>query len=44
MIDASEPFSEVQLVAMRTPYVIEPGLIVKADGVNDQSIAFILPD
>ncbi len=44
MIEAPEPLDEVQLLAVRMPNLIYPGLVIEADRVHDECVAFIPPN
>src|ERR1700722_7609583 len=44
MIDAPHPLDDVQRVAVRMAGAVEPGFIVKSDGVADQRVAIPLAD
>src|SRR5690349_10597660 len=41
MVRAADALDDVQLVRMREASAVDPGLFVKADGVNDQRVSLV---
>src|SRR5271169_3733040 len=39
-LDDPETFDDMQFVAMRRAVIVDPGLVVQPDGIDDESVVF----